>query len=58
MKVTGTVTKVEWTNPHIAEDFKQGARTHGASIVIRDQAAPCLKFRCAKPLERPSSYVF
>ena len=44
--------------PHNAEDFKQGARTHGESSVVGDQLALCLKFRCAKPLEGPSSYVF
>ena len=44
--------------PHNAEDFKQGAKTQGMSSVVRDQSALCLKFRCAKPLEQPSSYVF
>ena len=34
-----------------AEDFKQGAKTQGMSSVVRDQSAPSLKFRCAKPLE-------
>jgi hypothetical protein len=43
---------------HNAEDFKQGAKTQGVSSVVGDQSALCLKFRCAKPLEQPSSYVF
>src|SRR6516164_2055702 len=37
-------------NRHKAEDFKQGAKTHGVSSVVGDRPAPCLKFRCAKPL--------
>jgi hypothetical protein len=41
-----------------AEDFKQGAKTQAVSSVVSDQSAPGLKFRCAKPLEPPSSYVF
>src|SRR6516165_8935215 len=35
---------------HTAEDVKQGAKTHGVSSVVGDRPAPCLKFRCAKPL--------
>lgn len=25
---------------------------------LKNQSVPCLKFRCAKPLEQSSSYVF
>jgi len=42
---------------HNAEDFKQGAIT-AVLALSTGPTAPCLKFRCAKPLQRSSSYVF
>ena len=41
-----------------AEDFKQGAKAGEASECWERTGAPCLKFRCAKPLHTTSSYVF
>ena len=46
-----------WAAAHNAEDFKQGAKTQGVSSFVGDQSAPCLKFRCAKPLEQPSFWL-
>jgi hypothetical protein len=44
--------------PHNAEDFKQGA-TSAEPALSTDLTAPCLKFRCAKPLEDTlEAYVF
>src|SRR6266853_1272512 len=42
----------------IAEDFKQGAKIDKASCSRGGCVALCLKFRCAKPLQNASSYVF
>jgi hypothetical protein len=42
----------------IAEDFKQGAKAGEALECREGTGAPCLKFRCAKPLHTASSYVF
>ena len=42
---------------HNAEDFKQGA-TSAEPALSTDLTAPCLKFRCAKPLQTASTYVF
>ena len=41
-----------------AEDFKQGAKVGEALECREGTGAPCLKFRCAKPLHTASSYVF
>ena len=41
-----------------AEDFKQGAKVGEALECQEGTGAPCLKFRCAKPLHTASSYVF
>ena len=43
--------------PHNAEDFKQGA-TSAELALSTDLTAPCLKFRCAKPLQTAATYVF
>ena len=44
--------------PDIAEGFNQGALTPGGSVQVESCTALWLKALCAKPREKPSSYVF
>jgi len=41
-----------------AEGFKQGAKAQEGTSVDEPWSALCLKSYCAKPLEKPTSYVF